>query len=72
MFIELLKLAVEYQGEQHYRSVYHWTGTDLATQRIRDEEKRRACRQVLTTTNDTTIIPHTIHTHIYKYWVIVV
>jgi len=45
IFIESIKLAVEYQGEQHYRAVY-WVGTDFATQRTRDEEKRRACKQV--------------------------
>ena len=50
IYIEQLKLAVEYQGEQHYRPIY-WTGTDFAAQLTRDEEKRRACKQVLTTYN---------------------
>lgn len=44
-FIESLKLAVEYQGEQHFRAI-HWTGMDFETQWIRDEEKRRMCEQV--------------------------
>ena len=46
VYIEDLKLGVEYQGEQHYKSLYFWPGTDFETQRIRDEEKRRACKQV--------------------------
>ena len=46
VYTEALKLAFEYQGEQHFKPVY-WSGTDFATQVIRDEEKRRACKRVL-------------------------
>lgn len=45
VYIEELKLALEYQGQQHYRAAY-WTGTDFEAQRTRDEEKRRACELV--------------------------
>jgi len=45
VYIEALKLGAEYQGEQHYRPVY-WMNKDFATQLTRDEEKRRACKQV--------------------------
>ena len=41
VFIPDLKLALEYQGEQHYHDVYpfapHWDYSE------RDEEKRRVC-----------------------------
>lgn len=47
VYVESLKLAVEYQGEQHYKAI-HWS-SDFVTQQIRDEEKRRACKQVLKT-----------------------
>ena len=46
IYIDALQLALEYQGEQHYKPIYHWSGTDFATQQIRDEEKRKACNQV--------------------------
>lgn len=42
-FIEDIKLAVEYQGEQHYTPVYWMGGADLASQKARDLEKRKAC-----------------------------
>lgn len=45
VFIEDLKLAFEYQGEQHYKPVY-WTERDFEQQLIRDEEKKSACKQV--------------------------
>ena len=45
VYIEPLKLAVEYQGQQHYSPSY-WTGKDFAQQLMRDEEKRKACKQV--------------------------
>ena len=45
IYVEDLKLAVEYQGEHHYKPVYY-SSTDLEAQRIKDEEKRRACKQV--------------------------
>ena len=46
VYIESLKLAFEYQGEQHYRPI-HGMGTNYEGQQIRDEEKREACIQVL-------------------------
>lgn len=46
VYIEDLKLAFEYQGEQHYKSLY-WAGRHLETQRRKDEEKRQACKKVM-------------------------
>ena len=45
VYIEDLKLAFEYQGQQHYTPIYAF-GTNLYEQQSRDEEKRRACKQV--------------------------
>src|SRR5688572_26691703 len=45
VFVEDLKLAFEYQGEQHYKPVYHMGG-DFETQKTIDKEKREACKQV--------------------------
>jgi len=45
VYIEQLKLAIEYQGQQHYRRI-HGLSSDLETQQIRDREKREACKQV--------------------------
>ena len=45
IFTEDLKLAIEYQGQQHYVPQY-WAGTDFETQKRRDEEKKHACKQV--------------------------
>lgn len=50
VYVESLKLAFEYQGEQHYRPLY-WMDTKFEEQQKRDEEKRVACKQVLTTHN---------------------
>ena len=47
VYIETLKLASEYQGEQHHKPIYGM-GTDFEAQQRRDGEKRRACKQVLT------------------------
>ena len=47
VYIDQLKLAFEYQGEQHYRPIYGMGG-DFEQQQIRDAEKQRACKQVLT------------------------
>ena len=45
VYIEALKLAFEYQGEQHYKPIY-WTGRDFKEQQRSDIEKRAACKQV--------------------------
>lgn len=50
VYIEALQLAVEYQGEQHYYPLY-WTGRDFAQQAKRDDEKKNACKEVVTTAN---------------------
>ena len=43
--IPKFKLALEYQGEQHYRPIYP-LGTHFEEQQRKDAEKRRACKQV--------------------------
>ena len=48
VYIEALRLAVEYQGIQHYQPIY-FTGRDFEVQRAIDAEKRQACEQVLFT-----------------------
>ena len=45
VYIEELKLAVEYQGQQHYKPVYGMNA-DFELQQTRDKEKREACKQV--------------------------
>jgi len=45
VFVDELRLAVEYQGEQHYRPIYS-LGGDFATQRTTDIEKYEACKKV--------------------------
>ena len=47
IYIKPLKLAVEYQGEQHFRPVPHLT-RDFLQQQIRDTEKKQACKEVST------------------------
>ena len=42
-----LQLAMEYQGQQHYKSIF-WFGADLAAQKQRDHEKIDVCKKVLT------------------------
>ena len=44
VYIEKLKLAIEYQGEQHYSPI-HWV-SDFAAQKQRDKEKLEACKKV--------------------------
>ena len=46
IYIESLKLAIEYQGEQHFRPVPHLT-KNLQQQQTRDDEKKKACAMVL-------------------------
>jgi len=41
VFVPALKLALEFQGEQHYHQIYAMV--DLPMQQMRDEEKREAC-----------------------------
>ncbi len=46
VYIPALKLALEYQGEQHFIPMAHWGGkTALKELRQRDREKRRACKK---------------------------
>eukprot|EP01124_Arcella_intermedia_P028556 TRINITY_DN5828_c0_g1_i1.p1 TRINITY_DN5828_c0_g1~~TRINITY_DN5828_c0_g1_i1.p1 ORF type:complete len:460 (+),score=82.67 TRINITY_DN5828_c0_g1_i1:14-1393(+) len=42
-YIPGLKLAIEYQGEQHYFNFTKWVG--LEAQRVRDAEKRIVCHE---------------------------
>jgi hypothetical protein len=44
LYVHDLNLALEYQGEQHYKPL-HWV-SEIAVQKQRDEEKRLACQQV--------------------------
>ena len=44
VFIPDLYLAVEYQGEQHYRDVYSYGEQRVAASR--DKDKRDACNEV--------------------------
>lgn len=45
IFIPSLRVALEYQGEQHYRPVQHFGGEKvLSKTRERDQRKARACR----------------------------
>ena len=46
VWIEDLKLAVEYQGEHHFQPSY-WIGNNLLQQQKIDQEKRDACQQVV-------------------------
>ena len=41
IFAPQLNLALEYQGEQHYKTIYSLG--DLTQVSLRDEEKREAC-----------------------------
>lgn len=45
IYIKSLKLAVEYQGEQHYRPIDLWA-PNFPQQQIIDEEKKRVCKEV--------------------------
>ena len=44
VYIPELNLALEYQGEHHFRNVYPLT--DLTTTSQRDQQKQEACQQV--------------------------
>ena len=46
IYIKPLKLAIEYQGEQHYRPIGHWK-PNFSQQQTKDAEKKRACKEVM-------------------------
>lgn len=47
IYCEELKLAIEYNGEQHYKYIprYHKSREDFDQQRFRDDFKRAACKR---------------------------
>ena len=46
IFVPSLKLAIEYQGEQHFMPVEAWGGKNaLKKTQQRDEEKKRKCER---------------------------
>lgn len=46
IYIEELKLVIEYQGEQHFIPISHWGGEDgLKKTQERDKEKAELCRK---------------------------
>jgi len=46
IYIPELKLAIEYQGEQHFKPVYFWGGAEgLEASQKRDEKKRGVSRK---------------------------
>jgi hypothetical protein len=46
IFVPALKLAIEYQGEQHYLPLEHWGGEQgLKDRQVMDETKRSACQK---------------------------
>lgn len=55
IYIEDLKLAFEYQGEQHYRPKYNMGG-NFEAQKTRDQEKKEACEQVLLIGNTDSVV----------------
>jgi len=46
IYIDEIKLAFEYQGEQHYQPLY-WMQGDYEARQAKDREKRETCKQVL-------------------------
>lgn len=47
IWIPELKLAIEYQGEQHFAEIAHWGGADgLARRRDNDRRKKALCKQL--------------------------
>jgi hypothetical protein len=46
IWIPHLSIAIEYQGEQHYRPVEHWGGEDAFQRQVeRDRLKRKLCKR---------------------------
>lgn len=46
IWVPELMLAVEYQGEQHYRAIKHWGGERGLSERVeRDKRKKRLCKK---------------------------
>jgi len=46
IYIPKLKLAIEYQGEQHFKPIDLWGGVEgLKTSQKRDEKKREVCKR---------------------------
>ena len=46
IWIPTLKLAIEYQGEQHYQPIERWGGADgLKKRKENDKRKRELCRR---------------------------
>jgi hypothetical protein len=46
IFVPELKLAIEYQGEQHYKAIEHWGGKDGLEQRQRNDRiKLQLCKE---------------------------
>ena len=46
VFVPALKLAIEYQGEQHYLPLEHWGGEQgLKDRQAMDKTKRLACQE---------------------------
>lgn len=47
VWIPSLRLAIEYQGEQHYQPLEHWGGQDGLDRRIaNDRKKRQLCESL--------------------------
>lgn len=52
VYVDELKIGIEYQGVQHYKPVKHWGGKDaLEKVKARDKKKSELCRQ-----NDITLV----------------
>lgn len=47
IWVPSVRLAIEYQGQQHFKHVEHWHGVDgLEKQKKRDAKKRRLCKEL--------------------------
>ena len=47
IYIEEMKLGIEYQGIQHFKPVAHWGGKEALKQlKIRDERKKVLCNNL--------------------------